>query len=212
MGVAGYTTTLKRAGTPVAILNEQAQNISQPTAARNTYQIVDATRRVLDRTAAVIVDDGGTPIPSSEYVIDYLFGIVGFTTSRSAGANIRVSASYLPLADIAGGTGHSIDLSGDIHDGTNLPDAQANGGFRTKEYGLRDVSLTIDKLFENSRYFESVWRSREPIFIEVRPGQNIIRGWFLPETISDTGGQDSLETENVSFQLDGSVESSFSWR
>ena len=206
MGQAAYNTTIKVSGTPVAFLDEPTTLV-----AGTAYQIDDPIKRVWDRKGVTIVEDSGTLLDSSEYTINYLIGVVVLENAPSG--PVTVTGMYVPVMSVAGANQYSLDVTGDILDASNFSDAQGNGGFRSKEYGLTDVSVTISRFDNFNNRFKTALENRENMLIEVKPGNSteFAKGWFILETAGSQGEFNALEMESLTFQLDGDLNSSFMW-
>lgn len=209
--VAGYLTTVKLAGTPTALSDEAMTNTSG-----NEYQVTDTTRRVLDRdTVPTFEDTGVSPqaIDASDITsIDYVFGKVVFATSKTGPVVVK-TGNYLPLTNVAGSHSYGLNLGGDVLDDTDYPTANANNGQRSRILGIRDVSLTIARWDQGTSEFYTALQNRTPLLIEVRPGGagDFARGWYVPESEDRSGDVSSLESADLSFQLDGSLTADFGW-
>ena len=97
-------------------------------------------------------------------------------------------------------------------------------GMRTKQYGMLDVSATLERYSDLSGVLElgvdlAIALDTKRVLLEFTPASgSIARGWFVTESDSRGGDVASLETESLSFQLDAgngpatdpSVD--FSWR
>jgi len=170
----------------------------------NTWQIIDTSRRVWDTEVALTFEDNGVPIAAADISsTDYLFGTVTFTAAKTG--PITVSGNYIPLVDIAGAKSYSLSMSADILDGTTIPGATANGGFRQKCYGLRDVSVSIPRWEELDDTFHDAWLAKNKVIIDIQPGGagSIFRGWFAIEGEPSAGDVDQLEERTPTFQLAG---------
>jgi len=212
MGTQGYLTTVKKGGTPTALTNEPMTNLSG-----NTYQITDASRRILDRDVVpVFGDQGGSPTnihPSDIASIDYLFGIVTFNTAKVEPV-VVVSGNYMPMSDIAGANNYTLNHAGDVLDDTAYDNTSGNA-YRSRVLGLRDVSLSVDRWDQLTQEFFTAINDRTPLIIEVQPGgagNPLARGWFVPESETHEGDVSSLEAANLVFQVDGDVTADYNWR
>ena len=78
--------------------------------------------------------------------------------------------------------------------------------FVQEEYEVlsRFDDLTLD--------FFNIINDRTSIAIEIQPGGsgNFLRGWFVLESSSPGGDVASLESEDLTFQLDGNLLANFS--
>lgn len=206
MGQAAYTTIVKIGGTSTGFTDETASSIGG-----NKFEIDDDTKRVLDRSKAVFVEVDGDVVDSSEYQIDYLFGIVEFNSSQNG--DVTLSGNFIPTMSVVGANQYSVDITGDVLDNSNFSDTNSNGGYRTKQYGVLDVSANISRFDDLDKSFKNKLEDRQTVLLEIKPGNaETIRGWFLIESSGSQGEINSLEVESLSFQLDGDTKSAFSWR
>lgn len=208
MSVAGYKSTVKINGTSTSITD-------MPTTALtgNKFEITDASKRTLDRNVPVIVKLGATTLASTLYTIDYLFGSV--TIPSYTTGSVTIGGAYFPTSKIAGISTYTVNLSNEIQDNTDLTGAQINGGYRTKTYGLNNVSVTIDRFYDITNYFKDEILNRKQVILDISPSDSstdILKGWFILEKDDNSGDAGSLETESLIFQLDGNIDTSFSWR
>jgi len=210
MGSPGWKATVKRSGTSTQFTDEAASLVSG-----KTYQIDDETKQVWDREQPVTVKDNGVLVDSSNIeFIDYLFGKVTFTAGYTVTGPVTVSGSYLPMQAVAGANAYNLNHTGDLLDDTDFEGAQANGGYRTRLYGLRDVSASITRWDDLSKTFADIIKNRSVVVIEIRPGggPDVFRAFMVAESANESGDVAALESEEISFQLDGEgVGKAFSW-
>lgn len=214
-GVAGYLATVKRSGTPTAFSSE-AMALDGSTVS-NRYQISDAVKEIWDRD--VVPNFRGGPSSAASTIgeanivaRDYLFGKVTFGTTVPV--PVVVDGSFMPMQTIAGANDYTLEMSADILDNTDFDST----GQRSKQIGLLDVSLTVTRwepvVIDN--FFFNALNSQAPLVAEVQPGGAassgpIARGWFVPETDNRSADVASLESGDISLQLDGDPRSDFNW-
>lgn len=207
----GFLAVVKVSGTSTAMTDEATTNT-----AGNTWQITDASRRVLDRTVVPTFEDNAVAIPAGDILsIDYLFGKVTFTASKT-GPITFATGNYMPMTDVAGANSYGLNMTADILDATDFAGATANNGFRQKNYGLRSVSVTLSAWEDLAagQVIRTAWLNRNEVVIEVQPsGGNspISRGWYDVESANQSGDTAALETKDVTLQLAANVEAAFSW-
>lgn len=211
-GFAGYLATIKKSGTSTAMVTEATTELTG-----TTFQITDTTKRVLDRTVtftATASISGALTITN----IDYLYGIFTFSTDVT-GETVTVDGSYLPMAAYGTAREFTLTQSADTIDTTDFDTAQGNGGFRTFNPGLRQVSLDLSGFFDTAADFKTLLQSRAEIVIEIAPKGNtesICRGFFKPMTTGQSGEVGATEDETATFELsvpysDTQTISPFSW-
>lgn len=201
---ASYTSSIKKSGTSTPFSGEGMSNTSG-----NTFRIDDVTKRIFDRDGAFTFYEDAVAILSSDIVnVDYLFGTVEFLTSK-AGV-ITVDGSYMPVTDIAGAKEYTVNISSTIIDITDF----STSGYRSKEYGILDASVSLSRFDDMSNTFSDVLNNREAVVIEINPAGSTeyIRGWFKLESDGKSGEVNAVEEESLSFQLSGGdqVDKSFS--
>lgn len=205
MGVAAYRTQIKLGGTPTAFTDTATTALSSV-----KFQITDTTKRVLDRDTLPTVKDSAVAVDSSLYTLDYLFGVITFTTAPSS--DVTVSGNYLPVGSserIANVTNYELNMGGTILDGTNLVSAQDSSGYRSRVYGLHDTSVSLSGFHDMSSAIEDALNNRDAVLIDVNPIglSGTYRGWFVVENKNLSGGVDELEGEDISLQLDDKLTS-----
>ena len=178
----------------------------------DTFQIDDVNKQIWDRDVVPTFEEDAAPIdPSDVLSINYLFGKVTFVTPKTGA--ITVSGTYMPVVEVAGSNSYTVNMNSAILDDTNFKDANSNGGFRTRVPGLNDVSVSLSRWYDLVKTFITPWLSRSVVLIDITLGGGTdgIRGWFKIESLPLAGDISALESEELSFQLDGDVNSSFGW-
>lgn len=204
MSVAGYSTLVKLAGATTAMTDQATTNTSG-----DFWQITDVTRRVLDRDVLPTFEDNAVPISAADIAsIDYLFGIVEFTASKT-GPITFATGSFVPLTAVAGANAFTLNQSVDALDDTEF----AGDGSRSRIYGLKDVALSLTRILAIEATFVDAINDRTPVMVDVQPGGSgpIARGWYVAESQAASGDIGSLEQTELSFQLDGDTEAVFAW-
>lgn len=199
-GFAGYLATIKGPGTSTAEANAATTNIGTL-----LYQITAASKRVWDRSVAVVVKDNGSAVSAAniEY-IDYLFGIVKFVTGYTVTGAITVSVNYFPLIDLGKARGYTLTQTAAVINTTDYPTARANGGFMTGDPGLRTVGLELRSVYDAAASFLDTLVGREELIIEINPdgaGQSICRGFYRMADDANAGDLGALEEETLNFAL-----------
>ncbi|MEW5725090.1 MAG: hypothetical protein AB1896_18400 [Thermodesulfobacteriota bacterium] len=207
MSETGYKTTVKKSGTSTAFTDEPMSLVSG-----NTYQITDAAKRVFDRSQVPTFKEALVAIPSSDVVsVDYLNGKVTFATPKTG--TVYVTGKYMPLAAIGGGHSYSLSVSREILDDTDYVQANVSAS-RHRTSGLLDVAVTIGRLENLANDFFDLIEGGQAVVIEIDRGGSgdKAKGWFVLESIANAGEVATLETGDLSFQLDGDSRADFSWR
>ena len=193
---AAYATIIYSVGAPVVAVDEPTTELSGL-----VFQITDAARRLLHPGTEVsaFLAIAGTEVPIAS--IDYFNGIV--TLESNPPEAITLDFAYVTKAAIGGSREYNYELGGDVLDTTSFENAQANGGFRTRGYGLHDVSISISRHDDLSSKFVAHKMAREIVYIEVLPGggPSALKGWFILETDGHSGDLGALESEDLTFNL-----------
>ena len=200
--VAAYKTTLYVGGTSTAFTTEAMSG-----SGAGPYQITDTAKRAWDPTVTPSFFDNGVPIISADISsIDYLFGKVTFTGSKTG--PITVTGNYIPLLAVAQGKGFSVARDTDMMDATvfsTSPD-------RIFLPGLKQLTATISTLDTLLTDLDSgapswTWAAKfdgtANLFFEVDPGgvgTAKIRFWGLLPGLGSEGEVDSLIQGNIDVQ------------
>ena len=204
-GFAGYLAEIYEPGTPTVMTAEATVLISGL-----TYQIVDIARRVIDRSASVVIDDTAAPVAAVDIEsVDYLFGRVTFAAGYSVGGAITFDATYLPLSQLAKANTYNLNMTADAIDESDFISAQGNSGTRIFRPGLRSVSLELGGFFDDAGSFKDVITARTELIISldvVGDGSTEARGFFKLATTSQGGAVGALEDETLNFNLQVPVE------
>lgn len=199
-GFAGYLVELKQQGTSTSTTAEAMANESGL-----IYKISNATHNCWDRSAAITVYDDSSPVDAANIEwIDFLFGRVKFVTGYSVTGAITVDCYYFPLVTLGKGNSYTLTMTANMIDNTDFPTAQANGGYRTFDSGLRTIELEVGGIFDASVDAHGIVSDRSEILIEIDPagdGLSIARGYFRSLGASQTGDVGALEESTLTFSL-----------
>jgi hypothetical protein len=179
------------------------------------YRVSNPLKRIISSNHTFeLYDDLIALEPSQIFKIDYLSGTVYLT--QAIGEVLNGNFSYFTSSEIVGANSYSLEIGGDVLDDTNFKDARENGGFRTRTLGLTDVTFSIDRYSDHGQVFSYCKRNRERVLVEVTPGGEdcgpnggTYRGWFVVESDGHSGDIGDLESESITFNLDGKFEDSF---
>jgi hypothetical protein len=194
-GFAGYVASVLRNGTSTSFSDEAMTDLGG-----NVWQITDATKRILDRTATF------TPSTGTIASIDYLFGKITFTGTVVAPT---LSGKYFPTANLGCSNSFSLTQTSDTTDTTCFETASINGGFATMRATLKTVELELTGFYRASNQFYDLLQGRGELIVEINPDGNdksVARGYFKPVTDSQTGDVGGDETETISFRLSTPVD------
>jgi hypothetical protein len=205
MAQAGYLTTVKKSGTPTAMTAEACTTNST---VANTYRISDATKRVWDRTTVLTALDDGTTVASTQYTVDFLFGSVTFTSTQDE--PVTVTGTYMPMTNVAGANSYTLSASRELVDDTDF----SSTGWRSKAVAIKDVSLSITRWADvDADFWELINDVNAVSMVEIKPGSGTLaaRGFFMVSSDARSGDVATLETADVTFELDSSTAASFGW-
>lgn len=199
-GFAGYVTKIFKSGTPTTFTASPATLVSG-----KTYKITDATKNVWDRLTTVVVLDNAVAVSAANILsVDYLQGQITFISSYTPTGPITLTGKYVPTTQIAGAQGFTLTQNANAIDDTDYAIAQANGGCRTYEIGLRTVKLSVKGIYKASNAFEAFLITRPELIIELDidgGGLNVARGWFKPLMVGESGNVGELEDMTLDFAL-----------
>lgn len=203
-GYAGYQAKIKRVGTPTGMTAEATTFVSG-----KTYQITNAAKRVIDRTAAITVFDNAVNHTADVESIDYLFGKITFKPTYTVVGPVTITGSYFPTSEICKARSYTLTQTADPIDTTDFCTANANGGFKTHIPGLRTVTLELPSVYDATENFQQILIDRDEIIIEINPdgvGKSLARGFFRLLSTKQSGNVGALEEETLSFGLSVPVE------
>lgn len=200
-GFAGYVADLKRiSGASTPMVAQAATLVSGL-----TYQITDATRRIMDRVTATIILDNAVAVAAADILsIDYLYGRVTFVPGYVVTGPITITGAFFTTAIIAKGRSFTLTQTAEAVQTSVFETVQANGGHHTFQPGLKTVALEISGVFDAANDFQDLVKNRAEIIIEINPdgsNQSICRGFFKAMTQNQSGNVGDLEEETISFTL-----------
>lgn len=199
MSEAGHTSVIRGPGTSTAFTNEPTTELVGDVA-NSVYQLNTAAKRLLDPAVAVVVEvdaDGGgggsyAVADPSTYTVNYLYGIITFAADQGSSALVRVSASYLPVIELAGVTQWNFTASRDALDITTVPNED-----RLRKLGLKDFSgsLTLNELASYDHdsgggelILLDAMEDGTPLLFEREVGGKLFRAWVLLESTEEGAG------------------------
>ena len=196
-GTVGYQAKFRKSGTSTSFTGE-----SMTVVTGNTYQIDTDSKQVWNRLSTFTFYEDSVEISSSDISsIDYLFGKVTFSTSKTG--SITVDGDYLPTALIAGGYEATMNRTNQLFTSTD----QSNAGFETKETGIKDVNITVSRFDDLSGDFVTILNSGNPIVVEFAPvSTKVYRGWFILSGKDQTIDVNALIEDTLTFDLSGDDE------
>jgi hypothetical protein len=167
MSTPAYNTTIEITGTSTAMTGEAMTG-----SGAGPYQVTSA-KRVFDPAVAFTFYDNGTAINASDILtVDYLFGKVTFTSSKTG--PITVTGSYLPRLTFLEGRSVGISLDAD-----ELDTSVFGSGWKNSTQGLMQLTVDVETLAlltadmdpgAGSRKLSSIFTGRTSVVLSVTPG------------------------------------------
>ncbi len=201
-GFAGYVADLKKPGTATTMTTE-----SMTLESGKIYKIDDQAKEIWDRTGSVtpfVFFDAAVDHNADVDWVDYLFGRVKFLDAYSPGGAITVTGTYFPVVALGKSTSFTLTMTADLIETTDFATAQANGGYRTFDPGLRTAGIDITGIYDLTNAFKADLAARNEIIIEVNPDgalKSLARGFFKFSGHGQGGDVGALEEETLSASL-----------
>lgn len=214
-GFAGYLAKILKTGTSTAVTAGPA------TLAGKVATITDTTKRIIDRSQAVVVYDNAVDETAQVLSIDFLFGKITFVNSYTPTGPITVDYNYFPTVQLGKGQSYTLTMTAAEIDTTDFETAQGNGGYRTYLPGLRTVSLNVGGVFDATVDALTSLTDRDELIVEIDPagdGSSIARGFFKYSQDQQQGDVGALEAETLDLVLNVpdddtfTIEQFFSWQ
>jgi len=198
-GYAGYSATIKKAGSATAMTAEAMTLVSG-----KTYRVTNTAKRILDSSDTFIVYDNGVDQTDEVQSYNYLFGEVTFKSSYSVTGPVTITGDYLPTTAFGNANQFTLTQTAETIETSDFATAQGNGGYRTFQQGLKTVSIEMSGFYNVSAALRTALKNRTTLIIEINPdgaGNAIARGFFKASAESQSGDVGALEEETVSFVL-----------
>ena len=201
-GFAGYITTILKPDTST-VLTTEAMSLE----AGQIYQIDDEVKEIWDRNGgAFTIFDTAVDKNAEVDWIDYLFGRVKFVDSYTVTGAVTVTGFYWTKLALGTANAFTLTQTADPIDNTDFATAQANGGLRTFEPGLRTVQFELSGFYALANAFLADLKARNEVIIEINPDGvgttgSKARGFFKIQTEGQAGDVGALEEETTVFNL-----------
>ena len=212
-GFAGYVAVLRQGGTPTAMVDEPMTLVSG-----QTYQITDTARRILDYGAVVTVEDNAVDQTAEVVAIDYLNGTITFDAGYVVTAPVTISGNYIPTIVLGRSRSFTLTQAAAEIDTSDYETAQANGGWRTYDPGLKTVRLELAGIYDASQALHAALVARQLMYVDIQPygaTDTYFRGFFKRTNLGQSGDVGALEERTLALNLfvpDGElVERPFGW-
>jgi hypothetical protein len=202
--LAGNKTVLKVSGTSTVDAGE-ACSLKSGAGTTQIWQVTAATKRVLDPSHAIVVKDGGTPVGSTLFTLDYLFGRILFNGYTPAGA-ITIDDAYFPMLALAIARKVDWQRTKALLESTVMPSPG-----RTRICGLKDLAGTLEGITPETddldpgtggeQSMQSFFDAGTPKLLEASFGGHatLFRAWILIPKIGHASSFEDLVTHAYDF-------------
>lgn len=198
-GFAGYVVSLKKSGATTVFTALPATLVTG-----KTYALNDVTKQIWDTNVPLVVKDGATDVTAQVESADYLFGTVTFKSTYTVVGAITIGGSFFPVVAMAGSKSFTLTQTADTIDTTDIPTAQANGGYKTFDEGLKTATLELSGIYKVANGFQASLNNRDNVIVEINPdgsALSVARGMFTYMSRGQSGDVGALEEETVSLSL-----------
>ena len=165
-----------------------------------TYQITDASKRIIDTTSAITVKDGATTLASTAYTVVPGTGKVILAAAPSGA--VTVTGKYLTASQLAQCTKWSANI------GPNLQDVSVFGSaWEQKAAVLQKGSITVNRFYATGAYFYT--QLNVPMVVTLYENQSGGARYVAVcqmETDALEVSEGAIQGENVSFTTTGNVD------
>jgi hypothetical protein len=203
MAIAGRKAQVRVAGAAVAITNEPTTDQGG-----GVFQITNAAKRVLDRTATLTArytTDNVTFTATTPSFVNRLTGQFTFL-GLPAGASVQVTGSYLPMSVVAEAKEYGYTMTAKNQDSSRLGDTYVK-----RDQTLKDVTGSIGQWTSTDRYFENALTAETVVVLDLYADSSAavpdLRCWALVSKTEMKAAMDGLVETSVSFEgtpdLDG---------
>lgn len=194
MALAGYTTTLKVPGEPVALTDEPLTALGS-----GAFRVTNAAKRILDPgTALSVTVDGG----ATTYTVDYLYGVVTFSDGTPTTATL--TGAYLPTLTVGEARSVSLSLSR-VELDTNVfgtDESENILGKKSADGSLVSLRLTEDTVDVAGTLptWDALHDNATPKLLEVGLGTEFWRGWVLFPGLQREAPSDGVCQSTINFK------------
>lgn len=204
MANAAFSTTIKASKAASSALTGEACSGSG-----TAWQVTDTAKRILDPATAVVVYDNGTPVASTGYTLNYLFGTITFGSSKTG--PITLDGAYFSTVDVAEAYDFSLSFKAETPESTVFR-TDSDSGYKTRTPTLKDftgevktyTSLQADLDSGGGEVkIASLLNSGTAVLIEVTFGgvsTEKFRGWALITSTDSSGNVPGLLENGFKFE------------
>lgn len=200
---ASYLATVSVTGTSTGLTGGTGEPMTDVSGgARTSYQITDATKRIVDPATAIVIYDNNTAGAwAGSYTMDYLNGTV--TLSPAAGAlGVKIQGNYLPARQITQAYEVDASLSKNLVDTSLLGTA-----FQLRTPALGDASGTMScydfglTTYGGDVNLKTILLDGTAKVVEIDFDQVILRFFALFESIESSASVDGVQSLSASFSM-----------
>ena len=178
MAISGKVARIRHTSASATNSTDEASDLSTDGV---SLSINATAKRHWDRTstapAIYVSGDTGVDISADIKSINYVQGIVTFTTPHSTATTITMDVDYLTASYLAGGRNWSVDVDTNMLDVTAFSTNSTDVAWRTFLAGLNGAEISIERLFQSDTTAHVFWDALNA------PSSN-----FIVELVPDGGG------------------------
>lgn len=206
MAIIGYRANVRATGDPVAFSNAP----TTPNPERTVFVITNENMRVLQPDGTYTVerstDAGATweAIPTDAYILNRLMGEIILDTAEPTENSIRISGSYLPLANVAQASEYTYTL-----EANNETKPTFQNAWQQRIQTNKDITGSLSQWYEIDSLFWSALNEDRLVVLDFYADGNAdfdVRCWAIMESSEISGAPDGLMEEGIDFSGTGDQE------
>lgn len=151
--LAGRRAQIKIPGAALSLTNEATSTTDS-----QTYTITNAAKRVLDRTATITVNVGGSPAIEA-YTLSRAGGFVTFLSTDPGRAAVTITGSYLPMSVAAEAKSYTWELTGN-----NAPASAFGDEWVERVLTTRDVRGSLSRWWIDAFFSDALIAGNPLVF------------------------------------------------
>jgi len=156
-----------------------------------------------------VLADGGTPVGSSEYSVNYVTGKFVWGSGDPPVGTYTIDSTWLTSSYLTGGRSWSMDVNVNMLDVTTFSTSTADVQWRTFIPGLSDATIQIDRLISTGDtgpvFYDRLNLEQDVIVELVTNDSNRLEAYGWVNGDSWSLDIDAATAESVSIQVDGEV-------
>jgi len=170
-----------------------------------SYQITALAHQILDPDTPVVVYGNAIIIPATDIAgIDYLTGTITFSAGYTVVAPVTIDGAFLPATQVVAANTFTLTMTAQTVDKTDFVSAQGNNGFKSVDYGLRTVALSLSGFHSSTTGYFGLIVARTLVVIKIQPAGTddaVAIGFFKPKQKQQQGNVGALEQDDMEFSL-----------